>query len=160
MAKVLKTIIDVVFILTIVFLTAYFALRLMNKAIIYKVETGSMEDGIHAGDSILVYKKNSYKLGDVITYKKDNYYVTHRIIKKKGKSIITKGDANNTEDEAINMKNVVGKAIYSGGFLNFLIDYKFVIAAVLLALYLLSCYFGDDNKELKEEKLDNFLSEK
>lgn len=147
MAKVLKAVIDVMFILTIVFLTAYFALRLMNRAIIYKVETGSMEDGIHVGDYILVYKKNSYKIGDVVTYKKDNYYVTHRIIKKDGKNIITKGDANNIEDEATNMKNIVGKAIYSGGFLNILIDYKYVIVAVLFALYLISCYIGDEQKE-------------
>ena len=103
-----------------------------------------MENDIHAGDYILIYTKKDYKIGEIVTYKKDGYHVTHRIIKKNGKKFITKGDANNIEDEAIELKSIVGKVIYSGGVLNILIDYKYAIASGLLGLYLLSCYFVRD----------------
>ena len=141
MTKVFKIIFDVIFVLLIICIATYFILRLSGTAEIYKVETGSMEDNIHIGDYILVYKKGSYKIGDVVTYKVDNYFVTHRIVEKDDKKVITKGDANNTNDEAINVKNIVGKVIYCGGILNFLVDYKYMLAAILLALYLFSCYF-------------------
>ena len=150
MNKVPKLIFDIIFIILIIFLALYFILRFTGTAEIYKVQTGSMEDGIHAGDYILIYKKDNYNIGDVVTYKKDNYHVTHRIVKKNGNKIITKGDANNVEDEGITAKSIVGKVIYSGGFLNFLINYKYALASALLALYLLSCYFTKKEEKNKE----------
>ena len=144
MNKILKIASNIIFTIGIALLLIYFALRLLGIAEIYKVETGSMENGIHAGDYILIYTKKDYKIGEIVTYKKDGYHVTHRIIKKNGKKFITKGDANNIEDEAIGLKSIVGKVIYSGGVLNILIDYKYAIASGLLGLYLLSCYFVRD----------------
>ena len=155
MPKIIRIISDIVFVLLITLLGAYFILRFTGTADIYKVQTGSMEDGIHAGDYILIYKKSSYNLGDVVTFKKDNYHVTHRIIKKNGNKITTKGDANNIEDEEINEKSIIGKVIYNGGCLNFIIDYKYAIASILLAIYLFSCYFSKKNNEeiIEEEKI-------
>ena len=147
MNKILKKIFDVIFVLLIVLLSSYFVLRFLGMAEIYKVQTGSMEDGIHAGDYILIYKKNKYNVGDIVTYKKDDYHVTHRIVKKNGNKVITKGDANNVEDDEINVKSIVGEVIYNGGILNILINYKYALASALLALYLFSCYF-----ERKKEK--------
>ena len=150
MDKIFKIIVDIVFILLIVLLAIYFLLRLCGVANIYKVKTGSMEDGIHAGDYILIYKKSTYNVGDVVTFEKDGYHVTHRIIKKNGNKVVTKGDANNIEDDEININSIIGKVIYTGGILNFLIDYKYFIAGFLLILYLISWYF-DKNKEDKKE---------
>ena len=147
MIKLLKKIIDVIFVIVIILLVLYFVLRLMGKIEISEVETGSMEDGIHPGDYVLIYKKNIYNVGDIITFKKDGYYITHRIVKKHKKDIITKGDANNTEDEAINVGSIVGKVILVGGILNMIIDYKYGIAGLFLGLYLLSCYIGKDNNK-------------
>jgi len=145
MSKIFKIFFDIVFIILILILCVYFALRLFGIAEIYEVKTGSMEDGIHAGDYILILKKNNYKVGDVVTYTKDDYYVTHRIIKKDGKKVITKGDANNVADEEINVSSIVGKVVIHGGLLNFVIDFKFFISGILFGLYLLSMYF--DKKE-------------
>ena len=100
-------------------------MSITNKTIIYEVETGSMEDGIHAGDYILVLKKKEYKLGDVVTYKIDGGFITHRIVEKNGDVIITKGDANNIEDEEITVDNIVGKVVYIGGLLNVAINFKY-----------------------------------
>ena len=152
MAKILKKIFDVIFVLMIVCLSLYFVLRFFGMAEIYRVQTGSMEDGIHAGDYILIYKKDKYNIGDVVTYEKEGYHVTHRIIKKNGDKVITKGDANNVEDDEINVKSIVGEVIYNGGILNFLIKYKYALASALLALYLFSCYFGRKEKESSFEE--------
>ena len=149
MKKIIKITFDVLFIIAIVILCAYFILRFTGKAEIYKVQTGSMEEDIHTGDYIFIFKKKDYKVGDIVTYKNGNYHVTHRIINKNGNKIVTKGDANNTPDEEINSKSIIGKVIIHGGLLNFLINFKYAIVSGLLGLYLISYYF--DKKE-KEEK--------
>lgn len=149
MNKIFKIIFDIIFIVSIILLSIYFILRFLGIAQIYKVKTGSMEDGIHTGDYILIQKKKNYKVGDIVTYQKEKYFVTHRIIKKDDNKVVTKGDANNTPDEEIKVNSIIGKVIYSGGILNFLIDFKYAIAAGLIALYLLSCYF--EKKEKTQE---------
>lgn len=78
----------------------------------YKVKTGSMKPTLNIGDYILVEKQDKYEVGDIITYKDNNSYTTHRITKINNEEIITKGDANNIEDENITLLcNVKGKYI-------------------------------------------------
>lgn len=156
MIKVYKIVTNIIFILLIVILATYVFLRFTGKVEIYSVKTGSMENNIHVGDYVLIYKKGEYGIGDVVTYRKNNYFITHRIIRKENNQIITKGDANNTEDEKINYSDIVGKVIISGGILNIIIDYKYGLIAFFVALYLLSCYFDSlvENKD-KQEIKDN-----
>ncbi len=156
MGKVFKRITDIFFILIIVVLVGYFLLRSLGYFEIYRVETGSMEQGIHVGDYVLICRKNEYVIGDIVTYRKDHYYITHRIIKSiSGNKVITKGDANNTEDEEIDKSAIVGKVILIGGILNIIIDYKFGIVSLFLGIYLLTCYFSkDDAKKIKNVTKD------
>ena len=147
MGKILRISFDIILIAIIILLSLYFLLRFMGKAEIFEVKTGSMEDGIHAGDYILIIKKKEYKVGDVVTYKKDGYHITHRIIEKNGENVITKGDANNVSDDEINISSIVGKVIIHGGILNFLINFKYAIAGLLFGIYLITCYF-----EMREQK--------
>ena len=148
MSKIFKIAFDIIFIFLIIILCLYFILRILGIVKIYEVKTGSMEDGIHVGDYILIVKKNNYKVGDIVTYTKEDYYVTHRIVEKNGNKVITKGDANNIVDEEITASDIVGKVIYHGGILNFFIDFKYIIAGGLLCLYLLSIFFEKkDNKQ-------------
>ena len=151
MNKVFKIVFNCLLVFVIVLLVTYITLRFANKIEIYNVETGSMEDKIHVGDYILLYKKSNYKVGDVVTYRVKDYFITHRIVKVENDKIITKGDANNAEDDGISSDRIVGKAVYWGGLLNMIINYKYVIVALLIALYLLSCYFGNDKLEDKKE---------
>ena len=151
MIKLIKKITDIVFVLIIIALAGYFVLRSMGKLEIFEVETGSMEDGIHPGDYVLILQKELYVTGDIVTYAKDGYYITHRIIKIDSEGIVTKGDANNTEDEKIDKSAIVGKVIMIGGPLNIVINYKFAIVSLFLALYLFSSYFAKD----KDEELDS-----
>lgn len=148
MRNLLKIINNTLFIIIIVILVGYFALRMLNKIEIYGVTTGSMENNIHAGDYILIIRKNDYNIGDIVTYKKSDYFITHRIVKKDNNIFVTKGDANNLEDDAISISDIEGKVIMSGGILNIIINYKFAIAAIWLSLYLISCYFDKEKKNL------------
>ncbi len=148
MRNILKIVNNVLFIIIIIILAGYFALRMLNKIEIYGVTTGSMENNIHAGDYILIIRKNDYNIGDIVTYKKSDYFITHRIVKKDNNIFVTKGDANNLEDDAINISDIEGKVIMSGGILNIIINYKFAIAAIWLSLYLISCYFDKEKKDL------------
>ena len=152
MTKIFDVIVNAIFIVLIVLLLAYFALRVTGKIEIYNVKTGSMEEQIHVGDYILIFRKNNYKVGDVVTFTSGDGFITHRIIQKNGNKVITKGDANNAEDQEIYESSIVGKVIICGGLLNIIINYKYAIVCVLLSLYLFSCYFGkEDNKEEKEQ---------
>ena len=157
MRIVIKRIIDILFVIAIIALISYFALRSMGIVEIYQVETGSMEHGIHVGDYVLIFSNNKYDVGDIVTYRKEDYFITHRIIKSvDGDRVITKGDANNDADDEISMSDIVGKVIFIGGLLNFVIDYKYGIVGCLLGIYLLTCYFtnnGDNNSINKEEMI-------
>ena len=150
MVKILKAILNVYYAIIIILLIGYFALRVTDKVEIYVVKTGSMEEKIHVGDYILIYRKSNYNVGDVVTYTSNDGFITHRIVRKDGNKITTKGDANNSEDNEIVESNIVGKVIISGGILNILINYKYIIVCLLLSLYLFSCYFSKDDKEKNE----------
>ena len=72
------------------------------------VLSGSMEDTFMTGDLILVKNSNTENLkeGDVICYLLSEQAVTHRITKIQhdengNKVFVTKGDANNTEDNEV-----------------------------------------------------------
>ena len=79
----------------------------------FVVATGSMSGYIEVNDIIFVKLDNNVKhmdIDDVITFKsKEGEIITHRIISKSGKNIITQGDRNNTPDEAITSKDIIGK---------------------------------------------------
>lgn len=149
MVKIINKILNVILIAVIVLLVGYFLLRVTNQIKIYSVKTGSMEDNIHAGDYILILKKSDYKVGDIVTYQENDYFITHRIVKKNGDKIITKGDANNSEDGEINADSVIGKVILVGGFLNFLVNYKYALVGTLLTIYLITYYY----EKYEEDKI-------
>lgn len=78
---------------------------------LFRVETGSMEPTISQNDIIVVHKEKNYKVDDIVTFKSEKAYVTHRIVSKRGNTIVTKGDANNTKDVAIERKDIIGKVV-------------------------------------------------
>ena len=52
------------------------------------------------------------KENDIITYTDDKDFITHRVIKIDGQDLITRGDANNSEDKPIKSDQILGKVIY------------------------------------------------
>jgi signal peptidase I len=151
MKKALSIIISILFALILVInLIAAFNIPIFGIKI-FKVASGSMEPTLLVNNLILVKESSKYNIGDIVTYKYDDSYITHRIVSIDNEEIITKGDANNTEDEGINVTDIKGKVILSGGILNIVIDYKFVIIGFMLTIYLIT-YYLDSNEEIKIEK--------
>ena len=80
------------------------------------VVSGSMEPNIHVND-VLVFQKHrqeAYHPGDVILYIRgegttDEMLVSHRIVRIDGNTLVTKGDANLSEDAPISFSQVVGR---------------------------------------------------
>ncbi len=86
---------------------------------ILQVSSNSMVPVFKKGDFIIIKKQQTYNIGDIITYQvidgNNKYYVTHRIIEKyeNESTYITKGDANNREDENKIYENEIrGKVIF------------------------------------------------
>lgn len=110
---------------------------------VYRIATGSMIPNLKVGELIVIKDSDNYRTGDVITYAKNNTYITHRIVNIDGDNIVTKGDNNNTNDEAITKKDVVGKMVLKLrviGFINYLFTkpltwvFGFLIGLVIVLL--------------------------
>ncbi len=79
----------------------------------FEVATGSMADTIQVGDAVIVEITKDVQENDIIVYKEENNFITHRLIKiNENDEIITKGDANNAEDNPISKTQILGKVIY------------------------------------------------
>lgn len=83
----------------------------------YNIETGSMTPRYPIGSMIYVRSIafEELKEQDVVTYRTaqgSGWVVTHRItqIDREAKTVVTKGDANNTEDGTLYYSNIIGKA--------------------------------------------------
>lgn len=120
---------------------------------IFSTETGSMSPTMEIGDVIIVKIGEQVQEKDIITYKKDNSFITHRIVKIEGNSIIAKGDNNNTQDEEITQDAVVGKVVFIINnveiWKNVFSDINVIIPIIItvILLVILICY-----KEKGEQK--------
>lgn len=81
----------------------------------YLVQSGSMEPSIMTGDVIVIQKKGTYFINDVVTFRENaDRIVTHRIVSVEkdvaGNKYATKGDANRSGDEnLISDAQILGK---------------------------------------------------
>ncbi|MFH1895063.1 MAG: signal peptidase I [archaeon] len=64
---------------------------------------------------IKIISPKELKTGDIAAYYSKGKFVIHRILGKKGKNFLVKGDNNNRFDKKINEKNIVGKAVKVNG---------------------------------------------
>ena len=102
---------------------------------ILRVVSGSMEPNIKVGNFVLIKNCKSYKKGDVVTFvDSSNNVVTHRIIKINKDEVVTKGDANNTDDGVIHLSDIQGKVIYQ---FSDIFRYKDKIIIVLIGLFVI-----------------------
>ena len=98
----------------VIAMLVFFAIPRIMGYTPYTVITGSMEPNYHVGSMIYVkpVEFSDLKVGDAVTFSGDSYVVTHRIteIDSKNKSVVTKGDANNSIDGSIKYSSIVGRA--------------------------------------------------
>ena len=89
-------------------------LATINGYAVLEVVSGSMEPTIHIGDMIIIdTKETNFKENDIVTfYDVNGSFVTHRILSIEGEEMVTKGDYNNTQDEAMPLSSIVGKFVF------------------------------------------------
>lgn len=148
MKKVLDIIKKIIFIITDVLITLliivwlYYIFQVnINKVEkekvfnhnIFIVETGSMADAININDLIIVKQTENINQNDIIAFKQDGDLIVHRIVEKKNDEIITKGDANNQEDEPIKTEQVIGKVVKVFSFRSIIL---IILSIIILNIFL------------------------
>ena len=115
----------------------------------YIVLSGSMEPEIPAGGVVFTDTgKKDPSVGQIITYRMGDQTVTHRIIRKKEDTYITKGDANKREDLApVSASQITGTVLFSLPYLGILFSrLQSASPAYLILLMIILSLFLDIRK--------------
>ena len=100
--------------------------------------------------------KKNIMFGDIITYIDDNHFVTHRIVSKNNKSIITKGDNNNAVDSEVKQSRILGKVVFDsiilGNFIRKYLKYVFILFTILIIIVNIYFFFKENrnNEKVKD----------
>lgn len=165
--KVFKVIIDILtafmFLILVLIIIAKIDMTVNNRDYFsmfgysfFKVATGSMEPNISENDIIVVKNHADYSKGDIITYEESNAYITHRIISINNNTIITKGDANNTNDAPIASDSVIGRVVADYKNLEVwrqILTTPSILVSIFITLILFDLAFSVKPK-IKEVKVD------
>lgn len=108
--------------------TVLFSVNLFGSIRSFTSRYKSMNPEINEGSIIVVKKKNTYTVGDIITYylleNGQEEIVTHRIIQDGGNVYVTKGDANQAIDrEIVRPRLIIGKVVYIIPFIGYLVNF-------------------------------------
>lgn len=120
---------------------------------VFQVITGSMSDTINPQDIVIVKLTDDVKTNDIITFRVGNDFVTHRIIGLEEDKIITRGDANNSQDAPITKDVIVGKVVFIISNVAVwlkVIKEPIVIVAIIITIITLKLMFFNKTKENKE----------
>ena len=114
------------------------------------VLSGSMEPEIRTGGLVFTDtgRRNPVP-GDIITYQIHNSRITHRVVRKEGTFLITKGDANDAEDLVpVSPEQVLGTVVFTVPFLGYLITFmkRKTICAILVLMIMQEFIFMVQNE--------------
>lgn len=126
------------------------------------VLSGSMEPTIMVDELIIVKETQQYAVGDVVVFQTGTIPVVHRIVALDDQQVTTRGDANNVDDEPMELSRLKGKVIghipYIGILVRLLKTPVATIALILAAVLLLELSFHKDKDE-KDEELERIKEE-
>lgn len=159
--KILMTFIWIILILLVTFnIYNFVSIKLLHKELpkifgysILEVVSGSMEPTIMVGDLIVIDTDcGNYQKGDIITFRDVNgSFVTHRILEIGIDEMITKGDNNDSQDEAMSPATIVGKYVTRipqlGSVMSSLKNP--LVMALILAIGIIICFLVSTDKDLK-----------
>lgn len=161
----MKKKLDIIFttiliIILVILLFCYAQLKVFNNDYInfcgytiFQVITGSMSDTINPQDIVVVKLTKDVKTNDIITFRVGNDFVTHRMIGLENEKIITRGDANNSQDAPITKDVIIGKVVFIINnvaiWMN-VIKEPIVILGIIVTIITIKIMFFKDTK--KDEK--------
>lgn len=122
----------------------------------YTVVSGSMEPKIAVGDFIIVEMDpyDDVNKKDVITFQYDQELVTHRVVDVTAEGLVTKGDANNIQDQGFVLEeSYIGTQKILIPYFGYVITFlqkpiAFALIVALMGVYLIYLYL---NPAIKEE---------
>lgn len=161
MKNILKKLdfVTIILIIILVILSyCYAQLKIMKKDYInfcgysiFQVISGSMSGTIEIKDIVIVKITKDIDKNDIITFKSNNNFVTHRVLEEDNEKIITKGDANNTEDSPIKREDVVGKVVFviknMAIWINVLKTPQVIIAIIITLIIIKVLFFKTPHKK-------------
>lgn len=122
----------------------------------FEVATGSMSPTIEVGDVVITKITKDVKKNDVIVYKDGESIITHRLIEKNEEEIITRGDANNSEDKPIKENMIIGQVIkiipQLGTWQKILSSPEILVLIIMLIIILSTIYAYTSKAEEKDDK--------
>ena len=121
-----------------------------------EVITGSMSGTIEIGDGVIVQLTEDVTENDIIVYEKNGQLITHRLILKEEGQLITKGDANNIQDDPITKDMVIGKVIYRIPNMRVL---KGIIIGII-CVWICICVIGKQIQKRKELNDKSFFEKR
>ncbi len=105
------------------------------------IVSGSMIPNINIGDYVIAKVDGNYEVNDVVMFKRETSYIAHRVIKINDKTILTKGDNNESEDPEVSKDKVVGPVVKVfkglGTFITYLSKFKFFIFFIFILVIIL-----------------------
>lgn len=125
----------------------------------YTVVSGSMEPEIAVGDFIIVEMDpyEEVKKEDIITFQYNQELVTHRVIDKTAEGLVTKGDANNIQDQSFVIEEFyIGTQKILIPYFGYVITFlqkpiAFALIVALMGVYLIYLYLHPATKEEVKE---------
>jgi len=166
--KTLKKIIRVIIATIIILIVAlnvynFINLKILNKDLstifgysTLEVVSGSMKPTIEVGELIVIdTNEKNYKKDDIVTfYDINGSFVTHRIVSIDDDKMITKGDNNDSKDDATDVDKIVGKYVCKIPFLGAILTVlqKPIILMLILIIGILYSYLVS-TEETKEKKI-------
>ena len=78
------------------------------------ITSGSMWPTLKTGDMVFIQgvrDKDEFAVGDIVVYQNPEGFTIHRVEEKLPDEVITKGDANNTQDTPVKYEDIVGKTV-------------------------------------------------
>ena len=126
------------------------------------VLSGSMEPEISVGDLLIISRQDAYQVRDIVVYQSGRIAVTHRIVSISGDEVITRGDANNAEDEPISLERIKGKVVMIIPCVGYLVNiiktplgtFSIIALAVLLLARSFRVEKEKDDQQLKDIKAE------
>ena len=123
---------------------------------LFEVATGSMKPTIQIGDVVIVKITKDVNENDIIVYIDGDDIITHRLVEKCENNIVTRGDANNSEDKPIQENMIIGQVIkivpQLGTWQNILSSPEVLTLIIVLIIILSIIYIYTSKSEEEDEK--------